>query len=48
MNGATRAARNTFIIDPKGMIVKEYIKVDPTKHSEELLAAIPTLQQMTK
>ena len=48
MNGATRAARNTFIIDPKGMIVKEYIKVDPTKHSEELLAAIPSLQQMAK
>ncbi len=48
MNGATRAARNTFIIDPKGTIVKEYIKVDPTKHSEELLAAIPSLQQMAK
>ncbi len=28
------------------MMVKEYIKVDPTKHSEELLAALPTLQQM--
>jgi len=26
--------------------VKEYIKVDPTKHSEERLAALPTLQQM--
>jgi thioredoxin-dependent peroxiredoxin len=48
MNGNTRAARNTFIIDPKGAIAKEYIKVDPTKHSEELLAAIPSLQQMAK
>jgi hypothetical protein len=28
------------------MMVKEYIKVDPTKHSEESLAALPTLQQM--
>jgi len=28
------------------MIVKEYIKVDPTKHSEELLAALPSLRQM--
>jgi hypothetical protein len=27
-------------------MVKEYIKVDPTKHSEELLAALPSLQQM--
>jgi hypothetical protein len=28
------------------MMVKEYIKVDPTKHSEELLAVLPTLQEM--
>jgi hypothetical protein len=28
------------------MIVKEYIKVDPTKHSEELLAALPGLREM--
>jgi len=46
MNGITIAMRNTFIINPQGVIVKEYIKVDPTKHSEELLAALPTLQQM--
>ena len=44
MNGSTRAARNTFIINPKGVIVQEFIKVDPTKHSEDLLAALPTLQ----
>jgi hypothetical protein len=29
-----------------GTIVKEYIKVDPTKHSEELLGALPGLQMM--
>lgn len=46
INGNTLAARNTFIINPQGVIVKEYIKVDPTKHSEELLAALPTLQQV--
>jgi hypothetical protein len=28
------------------MMVKEYIKVDPTEYSEELLAALPSLQQM--
>jgi len=34
----TVAARNTFIIDPSGKIVKEFIKVNPTGHSEEVLA----------
>jgi peroxiredoxin Q/BCP len=46
INGNTLAARNTFIINPQGVIVKEYIKVDPTKHSEELLGVLPSLQQM--
>jgi peroxiredoxin Q/BCP len=48
MNGNTRAARNTFIINPKGVIVQEVIKVDPTKHSEDLLAMLPGLQKMAK
>jgi thioredoxin-dependent peroxiredoxin len=34
----TLAARNTFIIDPSGKLVKEFIKVNPTGHSEEVLA----------
>ena len=34
----TLAARNTFIIDPAGKIVKEFIKVNPQGHSEEVLA----------
>lgn len=34
----TLAARNTFIIDPSGKIQKEFIKVNPTGHSEEVLA----------
>jgi peroxiredoxin Q/BCP len=46
--GNVVAARNTFVINPQGVVVKEYIKVDPTKHSEELLAALPSLQQMGK
>ena len=41
---AKLAARNTFIINPAGKIVKEYIGVDPTKHSEEVLADLKTLQ----
>ena len=45
MNGTTRAARNTFLIDPKGKIVKVYVKVNPTPHSEEVLAALDEMQK---
>lgn len=37
------AARNTFLIDPQGKIVKVWIGVDPNKHSEEVLAALGAL-----
>lgn len=36
----TIANRNTFLIDPKGKIVKVWTKVDPNVHSGEVLAAI--------
>jgi peroxiredoxin Q/BCP len=36
----TIASRNTFLIDPKGKIVKVWTKVDPSHHSEEVLAAL--------
>jgi peroxiredoxin Q/BCP len=39
------AARNTFIVDPKGVIRKEFVKVDPTPHSKEVLAALAELQK---
>jgi thioredoxin-dependent peroxiredoxin len=39
------AARNTFIIDPQGKIVKVYTSVDPKRHSEEVLAALDGLQK---
>jgi peroxiredoxin Q/BCP len=39
------AARNTFIIDPQGKIVKNYTSVNPNKHSEEVLAALDELQK---
>lgn len=38
------AQRNTFILDPKGKIVKEFIGVMPTGHSVEVLAALDELQ----
>jgi peroxiredoxin Q/BCP len=34
------AARNTFLIDPSGKIVKVWTGVNPSKHSEEVLAAL--------
>jgi peroxiredoxin Q/BCP len=41
----TIAVRNTFLIDPDGKIVKEWTKVDPTVHSEEVLAALAELKK---
>ncbi len=38
------AARNTFIIDPKGVVRKVYTGVKPNPHSEEVLAALAQLQ----
>ena len=34
------ASRNTFLIDPAGKIVKVWTGVNPSKHSEEVLAAL--------
>ena len=39
------SARHTFLIDPQGVIRKVYLEVEPTKHSEELLAALAELQK---
>jgi peroxiredoxin Q/BCP len=39
------SARHTFLINPDGVIVKEYLDVDPGKHSEEVLAALAELQK---
>ena len=41
----TIANRNTFLIDPHGKIVKVWTKVDPTHHSEEVLAAIGEMKK---
>jgi len=39
------SARHTFLINPDGVIVKEYMDVDPGKHSNEVLAALTDLQK---
>ncbi len=43
-NGNKLAARHTFLINPQGKIVKVYTQVNPTKHSEEVLADLKTTQ----
>ena len=39
------SSRHTFIVNPDGVIVKEYMDVNPGKHSEEVLADLTQLQQ---
>lgn len=43
--GATMAARNTFIINPKGEIAKVYTGVKPPEHSEQVLKDLAELQK---
>lgn len=43
MRGNKIAARNTFLIDPQGKIVKEWTGVKPQTHSEEVLEALNSL-----
>jgi len=38
------SARNTFLIDPSGVIRKTYLKVKPMGHSAEVLADLDALQ----
>lgn len=37
--------RNTYIIDPKGTIVKEYLGVNPAKHAVEIINDLTELQK---
>ena len=43
-NGMTIAARNTFLIDPSGVIKKVYLNVNPNTHSEAVLADLQQLE----
>jgi thioredoxin-dependent peroxiredoxin len=38
------ARRETFIVDPQGLIVKHYRDVDPDAHSKQVLADLKALQ----
>jgi peroxiredoxin Q/BCP len=37
--------RDTYLINPKGMIAKEYKGVDPKKHAAEIIADLQELQK---
>jgi len=39
------SARHSFLINPEGVIVREFLDVNPSKHSQEVLAALTQLQQ---
>jgi peroxiredoxin Q/BCP len=45
MGLAKFSARHTFLIDPDGVIVKEYMDVQPDSHSAQVLADLKGLQQ---
>ena len=42
---AKLSARHTFLIDPAGVIRKVYLKVDPSRHSAEVLRDLAELQK---
>lgn len=43
--GTALANRNTFLIDPEGVVRKAWTKVDPQVHSEQVLAALTDLEK---
>src|SRR4051794_4554234 len=43
--GATMAARNTFLINPKGEVAKVYTGVKPAEHSEQVLKDLSELKK---
>jgi peroxiredoxin Q/BCP len=45
LNPSGMAARNTFLIDPAGVIRKVYVGVRPNPHSEEVLTALGELEK---
>jgi peroxiredoxin Q/BCP len=45
ISGNTLSARNTFLIDPAGVIQKVYTKVNPAIHSAQVLADLAQLSR---
>ena len=44
MGDKALSARNTFLIDPTGVIRKVYLKVNPATHSDDVLADLATFE----
>ena len=42
------ASRNTFLIDPNGVIRKVYTRVNPNSHSQDVLADLAELQKKSE
>jgi peroxiredoxin Q/BCP len=40
--------RNTYIIDPEGMIAKQYVSVNPNDHAAEVISDLQALQKARK
>lgn len=45
ISGNTLSARNTFLIDPAGVIRKVYLKVNPATHSMAVLSDLTAMQK---
>ncbi len=43
-NDKTLSARNTFLIDPSGVVRRVYLKVSPATHSDDVLADLAAFQ----
>lgn len=43
--GKTLSARNTFLVDPEGVIAKTYLKVDVASHSQAVLEDLDRLRK---
>jgi peroxiredoxin Q/BCP len=44
LNARGMASRNTFLIDPSGKIAKVWTSVNPSHHSDEVLAALDSMK----
>lgn len=42
------SARNTFLIDPQGRIVRAFASVNPARHSAEMLSTIDAMQEQAQ
>jgi thioredoxin-dependent peroxiredoxin len=45
MTGPSLAARNTFLVDPQGKVVKRWTEVNSANHSEQVLEALSQVAQ---